>query len=39
MVLLDNKGNTLTEALCMGVEASLFHYLRAICPPGGDADG
>jgi hypothetical protein len=30
MVLLDNKGQVLTEAMCLGIEASVFHYLRVL---------
>ena len=30
MVLLDNKGNTLTEALVIGIERSVLMYLGNI---------
>lgn len=30
MVLPENKGNVMTEALMMGIEASIIHYLKAI---------
>ena len=32
MVLNDNRGQTLTEALTLGIEASVEHYLRALEP-------
>ena len=32
MVLNDNRGQTLTEALTLGIEASVEHYLRALKP-------
>lgn len=33
MVLNDNRGNTLTEALSLGIEQSVIHYLNAIKQP------
>ena len=30
MVLNDNRGQSLTEALTLGIEFSVEHYLRAI---------
>lgn len=30
MVLNDNRGNTLTEALGLGIESSVLHYLKQI---------
>lgn len=30
MILNENKGNVLTEALCFGIEHSFVHYVEAI---------
>ena len=30
MVLPENKGNVLTEAMMLGIEASILHYLKNI---------
>lgn len=30
MVLLDNKGQVLTEALCLGIEHSVLYYVETL---------
>jgi hypothetical protein len=33
MVFPENKGNILTEAMMMGLEQSILHYLRVVTKP------
>lgn len=35
MVLIENKGNVLTDALCFGIEGSVLAYLKVLPEPVG----